>query len=335
MRKLLHTSLLAAALLLSLGGGVLFTGRPATANNGANGNEPSVSLSVSPAQQRLDTLNPGDTVTAETIIINSGTEGYDVKVYATPYEIADDYSHNIFDRESTYSQLYRWVTFNDPTEFYLEPGARRTVRFTVTVPASVPAGGQYASVMAETVPPADATGVIAVRRIASLLYANIAGDTKTGGEITGRTWRDSCPTDLTPTPNDAKQNTPCSSNRDILTTLTIKNTGNTDFSAENRLIVHNIFGKQIDEVVEASKMIFPETSRTFGLNWRSTRAVGVFRLTQQSTFLNQTIEESKWIFILPVWFIITIVAVLAAVVIAVVFFIKRRQSRRRGRRYAD
>ncbi|MCL2094591.1 hypothetical protein FWH13_00505 [Candidatus Saccharibacteria bacterium] len=304
MRKIvlpLFGLLTAAFLALNLAGAIL------RSDVAAQEPDPSISLSVSPAQQRLS-LEPGGTSTAEVVIINSGTEGYDIRVSATPYEVAPDYTHNIFDREGVYSQIHRWITFNGQTTFRLEPGERKTVTFTVNVPISVPAGGQYAGIMAETIPPADASGVVAIRRVASLLYANLAGDTIETGSVTDRVWRSFYPS------------------RDVTTSLTIQNTGNTDFSVENHLFVDSLFGRRIAEVTEPARVIFPDTSRTFELNWQSARSVGAYRITQQSAFLHQSITETKLIVIMPVWFIISAIMAVFTIVILIILSVKRRRS---------
>jgi hypothetical protein len=165
--------------------------------------------------------------------------------------------------------------------------------------------------MAEVAPPANATGVIPVRRVASLLYANVNGETINKGEITDRIWHSFY------------------SKQDIKASLTVKNLGNTDFAVANRLQINGIFGNQIDEIVEPSKIILPETSRTFEFNWHSNSSIGIFHLTLTSQFLDQTITESKLIFIIPVWLIILTPIIILAVIVTVISYIKNKRHNRR------
>ena len=314
MRKKTFISafILAAITVLSLGsvGSVLAE----DTRSNANTNEPAISISVLPAQQRL-TLEPGETKTAEVTVVNSGNVEYEVKVYATPYTVSEDYTSNVFEGDTLpFSQIWRWISFDgkDTNDlFVLEPGTRKTIEFTIDVPESVPAGGQYAGIMAEVAPPTDATGIVSIRRVASLLYTNINGETIDKGEVTNRIWQS------------------FHSNGDIKTSLTVKNLGNTDFAVENHLIVDNLFGRRVDEIIEPAKVILPDTSRIFELNWESKSPIGIYRLTQQTKFLDQTITETKLIFILPVWFIILALAVLIILIVIIINIIKKKK--RRGR----
>lgn len=318
MKKMTFRSvfvLAAATIALSLGslGAVLAVDSPTdSASN--------ISLSVLPAQQRL-TLEPGETKTAEITIVNSGGVEYEAKVYATPYTVSDDYTSNIFEGEELiYSQIHRWITFdgNESTDtFTLEPGERKTVEFTINVPESVPAGGQYAGIMAEIVPPPDATGVVAVRRVASLLYTNIDGETINKGEITGRTLQSFY------------------SNQDIETSLTVKNLGNTDFAVETRLKITGLFGGEVDEIVEPTKILLPDTSRKFDLNWHSESPIGIYRLTQQVKFLDSTVEETRIIIVMPMWFILLVViAIMVLIIVIIIRARNRREKKKRRNRHA-
>ena len=313
-RFIISILILATAFLLSLGGvGAALTMDPPDA---VDIREPNISISVLPAQQRLE-LDPGETKTAEVTVSNSGNVGYEVKVYATPYTVTHDYANNVFEGEGlVYSQIYRWIKFdgNEYVMFRLEPGERREVEFTIDVPDSVPAGGQYAGIMAEIAPPPDAAGIVPVRRIASLLFTNINGHTIDKGEITGRGWQGFY------------------SGRDIETSLTVDNLGNTDFAVQNRMIITGLFGGHVDEVVMPPKTILPGTSRTFELNWTSRSSVGIYRLTQQTKFLDQEITESRIIFIMPIWFIGLVIIVVTVVIVATVALIRKRRRQRKMRR---
>ena len=312
-RALVPVLILTVAFMLPLGsaGAVFAVG----SSNDPVVDEPAVSISLSPGILRMS-LDPGETKTAEITVINSGNIAYDAKVFAATYAVAPDYSNNVFEGDETiYSQIYRWISFKDgePEEsFNLGPGERKTVGFTIAVPESVPAGGQHAGIMAQIVPPDDAAGVIPVRRVASLLYARVNGDTIDKGEVTERSWRGFY------------------SGRDIDTSLTIKNTGNTDFAVENRLVVMGLFGNLVDEVTEPPMMIFPETSRTFELKSKN-GTIGIYRLTQESRFLDQTFTETRIIFVTPIWLVLLAYGVTIAVIVLLIFYINKR---RKGVRYA-
>ncbi|MDR0887289.1 MAG: hypothetical protein LBM97_01210 [Candidatus Nomurabacteria bacterium] len=274
--------------------------------------EPTISLSVKPAQQRLE-LSPNQSKSAEITVVNSGTVGYEIKVSSTPYTVANDYSVNVFDRGNDYTQISRWISFDGETEFYLEPSQSKIINFTINVPASVPAGGQYASIMAETVPPADASGVVAIRRIASLVYANINGNTIDKGEITKRIWQNIITND------EGVEQT--------ATSVTVKNDGNTDFAAQSRLQIIGLFGNSVDEVIDTPKTIFPDTERTVDLVWNKS-PVGIYRLILETSYLGETHTATKIVVLIPIWlwFIILIAA------IAIIFVIVKIRGHRHARR---
>ena len=277
-----------------------------------------VSILISPTQKRL-VLEPDETRASEVTVTNSSTVSYEVKMYATPFAVTPDYSENIFDDKNLpRSQIYRWITFagknaNEP--FVLEPGEKKLVRFFIKVPKDVPAGGQYASIMAEIVPSSDTGAMKFVRRTASLLLTNIDnGKTVSKGEISKRSWWG------------------LYVDGDVRTSLTIENLGNTDFLVESSLAITGLFGGEVDEVKEEPKIVFPETSRTIDLNWQGGVPFGIFRLTQKTKFLGETIEETKIVITISGWLLILIIVITTALIVWLAIKIKRKRDAKERRR---
>jgi hypothetical protein len=270
--------------------------------------EQHISLSVSPTRQSLE-LNPNETTTGNITVTNSGTLDYRVRVYATPFTVNEDYSQNVFDQENNYSQISRWITFAGATEFDLAANERKTVDFEISVPESVPAGGQYASIMAETVPDENATGVVAVRRIASLLYAHVTGTTINKGNVISREWSGIYTTS------------------EIKTRLTVENSGNTDFTVISRLIITDLFGHKIDEISTPVRTLLPDTTLAFDLNWTSPSLIGIYHLAQETDLLDDTIRAEHTIIIMPIWFAVLALLLVIGIIFTLVIFIKKRHKK--------
>jgi hypothetical protein len=288
---------------------------------------------MSPTQRRLS-LDPGEVRTSQVTVGNSGDVAFEARVYATTYQMNDDYTGNIFGgNEQPRTQISRWITFDgaDATEtFSLAPGEKRVVEFTVTVPESVPAGGQYGGIMAEVAPPADAGGIVAVRRVASLLLANVNGQTNDSGRVTSQRLSAFAP------------------RRKVSAGATVQNSGNTDFGVENVLTIRNLFGGKVDEVRARSEIVFPDTSRDLSVNWPSIDAdedeadtdsvprapIGIYRVTLQTNFLDQTVETTKLVVVMPPWLIAATCLVLVVVGVVIVARGKDKHPKRKSTRYA-
>ena len=151
----------------------------------ANKSDKPVHMEISPAKQKLK-LEKGQSFVSSFKIRNIGTEKFSYRVSAAPYTVIDEqYQANYNDTTNNYAQMANWITFDDKLkEGTLEPGASVDVPFTVTVPKDVASGGQYAAIMSKTSDGNDPNSIIqTVNGLAMILYADIAGDTRTGGSI--------------------------------------------------------------------------------------------------------------------------------------------------------
>ena len=276
-----------------------------------------IAITMSPTKQRLE-LEPGKTITSEVVVMNDGTLGSQIRVYATPYQVQPDYSANNFETDNQWTQITRWITFGpeNQTELILNlpASARETVQFTVKVPTSVPFGGQYAAIMAETMKNDTGSGVQAIHRVASLVYSEVAGNTIKQGDVISRDWR-----------GWYQEST-------ITTSLMLKNSGNVDFAADNTLIIKDLIsGKVICEEKPNAATLLPETERKIELNCDVAAAVGLYNVTQQSSFFDQIIEETRVVLVMPIYIIVLILVVIAVLVTLLIIMIKNKLRKRKGR----
>ncbi|MFV0485189.1 MAG: hypothetical protein ACK5MU_03125 [Candidatus Saccharimonadales bacterium] len=132
-------------------------------------------LQISPTMRRLD-LKPGEKQAGEMTVHNAGEVEFSFKVYAAPYTVVgDDYEPN-FSNETNYTQISRWIKF-EGEEYTIAPGKDQIIKYTVAVPQDVPAGGQYATIFAETIneDASKTSGLQAVSRVGMIVYASIEG----------------------------------------------------------------------------------------------------------------------------------------------------------------
>ena len=277
-----------------------------------------IAITLSPTSQRLD-LEPGKITRGEFVVMNDGTIDTNIRIYATPYQVSSDYTTNDFESDTKWTQITRWITFGpeDDTELILNmpASARETIQFTVKVPASVPSGGQYAAIMAETVGNGNGSGVQAVHRVASLVYADIAGETIKKGEVVKRDWRG------------------WYKNSNIETSMALKNAGNIDFTVDNTLVVKGFFsGKVICEEKPKTITLLPETERKVELSCDTEKTAGLYRVTLQSEYLDENSEETRIVLVMPIYILILIIVAAVTLIIILVLLLRRMSRRERGSR---
>ena len=111
-----------------------------------------VSLTLEAGQD----INPGDDACPNEIdagcaveVTNSGTQPFTFRVYASPYVVTgEDYSLSFSEDASTsYTQIYRWISFQDLDGSYvsaiqrqINPGETVTIPWKVDVPEDLPGG---------------------------------------------------------------------------------------------------------------------------------------------------------------------------------------------------
>ena len=161
-KRLFRTIAIALALLAS----VIMPAGVAVAED-----KPAVWLQISPVTNRV-TLNPGDEQTFTMHVDNIGSKKFKFRVYAAPYTISNEAYEVNFETETNRTQVSRWISFNQNADakkdseknwveeatFELEPEQRQSVEYRIVVPKDVPAGGQYATIFAESIPEEEVNG---------------------------------------------------------------------------------------------------------------------------------------------------------------------------------
>ena len=143
------------------------------------------SVEVSPLRLELKAA-PGGSTTQAITVTNSGTEAVRVRVTVSDWHLSRDGAPQFVDASDPKYSATAWVRVAPP-ELVIDAGKEAIVRFTMTVPATVPPAGYRTGVLFEFGPPAAAAARgrdVSVRsRIATLIYANV-GEPAVAVELT-------------------------------------------------------------------------------------------------------------------------------------------------------
>ena len=143
-------------------------------------------FSVSPMNQKI-VLTSGETYKGSFKIGNPGTNTNDFSYKATvsPFYVDENYNPT-YKNNGDYSQIVDWIKIDNP-EGTLSPNSVTELYFTIDVPSTAPAGGQYAAINvvsnADGDDKKDAINLQTKYNISHIIYAEIAGTTRRQGNI--------------------------------------------------------------------------------------------------------------------------------------------------------
>ena len=275
-RLLFSFALLCATLATSLASAEWGGISRAHAVTPANPND-NVQITLSPTKQRL-AITAGQSTTGSFTIRNTGPLGFSFRIYASPYSVKSDADYTpLFTNDTPRTQISRWVTFTK-TDYTLAPGESVDIPYRVRVPATIPAGSQYAAIFAET-NGQNAGSVITKKRVGMLLYAKPNGTTKSSGDAQF--------TSIPPVIFGAL----------VHSTAKVNNTGNTDFDTTVRLEQKSIFGGN-NQSIEQVRTVLPETTRTVSLSTRSLTPIAAYTVTQSATVNGTVLSKTTTVYVI-------------------------------------
>lgn len=195
-------------------------------------------------------IDPGQSVSDEYLVENTGTTQQKVSVYATDAFNAEDGSFALLDGGQEPKHAGSWVTFADgakKVEVTLSPGAQQVIPFTLTVPADANPGDHAGGMIVSAPTP---SGQVTVdRRVAIRLYARVKGNIEAGLTIS------SISSSYEPSLNPFDGTTTM--------TLSLTNTGNVALGANTVAQVKGIFGIPLSGLTDVSiPEMLPGNSRT-------------------------------------------------------------------------
>ncbi len=258
------------------------------ASQTACADDPLSSITLSPVDKHY-TVEPGEVVTDNYVILNDGQTAYNFVTYAAPYSVQDKtYDPNYTDTTAPRADVYRWVEFGQ-SKWHLNSRERTVVPFTIRVPKTASPGGHYGVLFSETQPAeaSESTSLIRKRRVGCVVYITVKGDNKVSGELKQI---------------DISQ---YQSRQPLTTSVAIQNTGNSDFPAQLTLSVSDLFGN-VKYSHDEERYILPETTRNTDLNWNDSPWFGLYKVKVSVAMLGKTTTEEKLVFIAPIWIFLLI-----------------------------
>lgn len=252
-------------------------------------------FSVSPMNQKI-ILNPGETYEGSFKVTNPNDSEMDFHYVTSvePFYVDDNYEA-VFQNNGDYNRMVDWVTVENP-EGTVVPNSTVTIRFTVDVPEDAAAGGQYATIKVTSADEEATGGTLFIQNklsIAHLIYAEVAGTTKRGGEMI-----------------DASVPGFLFSGK-ISGSSSIRNTGNVHGTATYILQVFPLFSDEevyTNEEEPEEKTILPDRTLTNVSYWNETPTIGIYKVVYTADFEGVESKTEKMVIVCPMWVLLIVVA---------------------------
>lgn len=276
-------------------------------------------FTVTPMSHNVN-LKAGDTYEGTLTVANPANASQDFyyKVEVSPYAVVGDDYRADFGTVSTRSEIAKWIKIDEPTGV-LKPNETRKVKFTINVPETAPAGGQYAALMVSSnneEAADDGVSINSVFEMASIIYAQIEGETIRDGEMK----EISIPGFVTTVP--------------IKVGAMLTNNGNSHEVARIALEVKSFFSAQPiypqpgeDGII--NEVIMPDTSRYVTRDITGISPLGVYEVTQTINYLGENYQVKQTVIACPIWFMALVLFTLTAIAIAIVARVKKRRVNRK------
>ncbi len=278
-----------------------------------------IAFSVTPMSQNL-TLTPGEVTTGKILIANplDAEEDFHYKVEVVPYNVSADGNEIDTETETAYSQMAKWVKLSEEGGV-LAPNETRNITFEITTPADIAGGSQAAAIIVspdEEFSGSDGLAVESTLPIASVLYANVVGETRHDAKILENTLPSFT---LAPT---------------AFATAKFNNNGNVYETAEVTITVTNaitgeaILSAESEDGNTFSEVMMPGTTREVTRALDDLPVVGVVNLEQDIRYAGEESKVDTKLVICPIWFMLVVGMVVAMVIGGVTGMIVRRRRKR-------
>ena len=297
--------------------------------NSENDNaEAKTGLTLKPLNKTFQ-ISSNSSYDGEISVTNDGSEATKIKVYASPYSFVyseDEDTYKLgFNNETNFTQISRWITIEDKNGNYTaEPtfdvaaGETLEIKYRISTPNSIPAGGQYAVIFAQTVGSnTNASGIQTEVSAGMVIY----GHSTEGETIISATISDS------EIGQGFEEQT---DNHNFYGSAKIKNDGNVDFFAKGKLKVEPIIGFSSYETPdsESSLSVIPESERVLADEWTETPSFGIYKVTWTVSAGNESNVVERVFFLIPPAAIIITIIVLTIMVILIIIGVRKRKERR-------
>ena len=265
------------------------------------------SITVSPVKEIFE-LDSGEETSRKISVTNNGDTDMDFKLYAEPFSVFGEEYKQAFAEAPNAPSAAKWISFPAET-LHIKAGEKVEADYNVKVTADASAGGHYATIFTETIPPLNSGGgITTIKRIGTILYFEIKGDiTRSGG--------------LSSFSSSFVQ-----SAKPITASLRLNNDGNVHYPANGTLSLKNVLTRKTYQE-SFSGMILPSTTRKFERSWQNARFLGLYKITGDVNLLGQKTElQGKWVIYLPLGQLLIALALFALIIVLLIFFKKRNKK---------
>ena len=286
------------------------------------------SISLMPVSKVLQ-ISPSSEYQDIMTVNNDGDQEIEIEVFAAPYAYVfseDEQMYKLgFNVETNFTQITRWITFmkNDGSwdkkaVFKIPAKDKVEVKYKISTPGSIPAGGQYAVLFAHTF-----TGVVSASGIKTeaspgmVLFArSTEGEIKTSAQISNMEVAYGMHGD------NAQKSL-------FYGTAKIKNNGNVDFNGTGTLKVDPIIGFSSYETPasQGRVSVIPDAELEVTDRWEDSPAFGIYKATWTVKAGEETETVESIIFVNPIIAIILIIIVLTIITIWTILIVRRRKAR--------
>jgi hypothetical protein len=292
---------LATTLLITIGSFCFFTFYTKAVGESTN-------ISISPLTFDLS-ANPGDTVTNELLIRNSGSGEVVVGAEAEDFVATGEEGEvNLTTEKNTYS-LASWIEV-DGGKFVLNGGQQKRVKFVIRVPYNAEPGGHYASVFAHLSPTLEAatSGSGVGQKIGSLVLLRVGGSAKEDARVASFD-----------TTKGTFEKGPVDFN------IRVENTGSVHIKPKGIIAITDVFGKKVADVTVEQKNVLPRAIRHMTAKWDNPPVFGKYTASLLTYYGadNKQITSATTFWIIP-WVTIAIWGGVLLVIVGILWIGRRR-----------
>lgn len=247
-----------------------------------------IGVTMSPVVKDFE-ISPGQSVTDEYIVFNSGQTNYDFLTYPNKFAITgEDYNTSV-ESSDPMADVNEWIKVGTPSG-HLDGGKMTHIPFTITVPVNATPGAHTGVIFAQnTVDPSTqtASGVATEKRVGMTIYVNVKGGLALkGGVVTD------IPFLQTTSP--------------LQTHLRYTNDGNGFYVADASMQVYDALGKKVYDTNALQYTVLPQKPRKADIDWAGASWFGLYRVRLTTTVLGQTTSKDSYVMIVPVWLVMLV-----------------------------
>lgn len=264
-------------------------------------------LTISPTSVDQE-IAPGASYRGTVLVINQGDAEISYRIYATPYSVTGEEYKPYFSPVPGATDITSWFTFGK-TDGTLKVAGQDSVAFTIKVPAGTGAGSYYGTIFAETEDKASGSGVITRKRVGSVVYVRVTGQTIEQGNVSAWSmpWLQRAP---------------------LSGAVKIANTGSVHFQSKVNVTISDLFGSTKFNL-ERDPKILPQKQRSVPIVWDKGASFGLFKVSGNVTYLGKTQKlPTKIVLIASMPMRIIGLCVLVVFIVGLVFLGKRRVARK-------